>query len=96
MDTNQLDSVVQLIKALSEAEQATVLRLLMQDRSAQTELVGDVEQHLKAYEGQYQMSSEEFHRRFQAGELGDSADFFEWNTYYEMVRDSQLLHQGAA
>jgi hypothetical protein len=96
MDTNQLDSVVQLIKALSEAEQATVLRLLMQDRSAQTELVGDVEHHLRAYEGQYQMSSDEFYRRFQAGELGDSADFFEWNTYYEMARDSQLPHQGAA
>ena len=96
MDTNQLESVVQLIKALSEAEQATVLRLLMQDRSAQAELVGDVGQHLRAYEGQYQMPSDEFYRRFQAGELGDSADFFEWNTYYEMVRDSQLLHQGAA
>jgi hypothetical protein len=89
MDTNQLDLVVQLVKALSQAEQATVLRLLMQDRSAQTELVGDVEQRLRTYEGQYQMSSDEFYRRFQAGELGDSADFFEWNTYYEMLIESQ-------
>jgi hypothetical protein len=89
MDTNQLNSVVQLIKALSEAEQSTVLRLLLQDRSAQTEQIGEVEQHLRAYEGQYQMSSDDFYRRFQAGELGDSADFFEWDTYYEMLMESR-------
>ncbi len=30
------------------------------------------------------MSSAEFMRRFAAGELGDSADMFEWSACYQM------------
>lgn len=31
------------------------------------------------------LSSEYFHQRFQKGELEDTINFFEWNTYYEML-----------
>jgi hypothetical protein len=89
MHTSRLDSVIELIKSLSVEEQATVLRLLMGDSTTEhrsaVEPMGEMEQQIKAYEMQYQMSSDEFYRRFQAGELGDSADFFEWNAYYEML-----------
>lgn len=39
---------------------------------------------LKAFEKNYQMRSEDFYRRFQQGQLGDSADFFEWSAVYAM------------
>lgn len=90
MNIERIDSIVRLIKTLPESEQAVVLHRLMQGQVVQTELVLDLEQHLKALETRYQMSSGEFYRRFQAGELGDAADFFEWNTYYEMLTEARV------
>ena len=34
---------------------------------------------LVEFESQYGLSSEEFWRRFQAGEMNDTADYMEWN-----------------
>jgi hypothetical protein len=31
------------------------------------------------------MSSEQFYKTFEAGELGDDEDFFEWSSLYENV-----------
>ncbi|MFB2924018.1 hypothetical protein [Aerosakkonema funiforme] len=44
---------------------------------------------LKAFESQYQMSSDEFYQRFRSGELGDEIDFFEWSVFYEMWKTAQ-------
>ena len=46
----------------------------------------DLEARLADYERQHQLSSEEFHRRFRAGELGDEMDFVEWSVFYEMYQ----------
>ena len=46
----------------------------------------DLEARLSAYEGQFNMSSEEFYRRFRAGKLGDGMDFVEWSVFYEMYQ----------
>src|SRR5712691_3650696 len=48
-----------------------------------------VQQELAPFERQYGMSSAECHRRFMAGEMGDSADIMEWMGLYEDV----LLYQ---
>jgi hypothetical protein len=90
MNTSRIDSVIELIKSLSVEERATVLHLLMGDRAIPAAPIAEMEQQLRAYEAQYGMSSDEFYRRFQAGELGDSADFFEWNTYYEMLMGDRV------
>ncbi len=44
---------------------------------------------LRAFEERHQMSSELFFERFQRGELGDDADFFEWSAMYDMCRSVQ-------
>ena len=44
----------------------------------------DLEARLADYEKRYDMSSEEFYRRFRTGELGDEMDFVEWSVFYEM------------
>ena len=46
----------------------------------------DLEARLADYEKRYRMSSEEFYRRFRAGELGDEMDFVEWSVFYEMCQ----------
>ena len=55
--------------------------------------IEEVQEELEPFEQQYGMSSEECHRRFMSGELGDAADFIEWMGiydnllfYYERVR----------
>jgi hypothetical protein len=44
----------------------------------------DLQQRLQKFENQYHFSSAEFYAKFQAGTLGDSADFVEWSTFYDM------------
>jgi hypothetical protein len=49
---------------------------------------------LRRYERQYQMTSAEFYRRFQTGELPeDQRDYFDWrvryNTFLRQTTDAQ-------
>jgi hypothetical protein len=52
-------------------------------------------ERLTAFERRYGMTSEDFAARFNAGELGDDADWFEWqyllDAYHETLRQLQLL-----
>lgn len=45
------------------------------------------EHDLRTFEAQYSMDSTTFYRRFEAGELGDAMDFFEWAGLYELRQD---------
>jgi len=45
------------------------------------------EQELREFENRYGMDSAAFYRRFEAGELGDALDFFEWAGLYELCED---------
>lgn len=40
---------------------------------------------LKTFERQFNMPSDQCYQRFNAGELGDSADLFEWVSLYENI-----------
>ncbi|MFB2923122.1 MULTISPECIES: hypothetical protein [Aerosakkonema] len=42
------------------------------------------EQSLSEFERQYNIKSDVFYQRFEAGELGDDIDFFEWSGLYEL------------
>jgi hypothetical protein len=55
---------------------------------------GDLRQlaaRLSTYEQQYGMTSDEFYRRFCAGELGDAMDFVEWGIFWEMYQATEKL-----
>lgn len=45
------------------------------------------EESLAVFEKRYQMPSKTFYARFEAGELGDAMDFFEWSGLYELYRE---------
>ncbi len=52
------------------------------------------EQSLAEFEKRYDMKSDIFYRRFEAGELGDEMDFFEWSGLYELYQDlSSKIHR---
>ena len=48
------------------------------------------ERDLHQFENRYGMESATFHKRFEAGEMGDSMDFFEWAGLYELHQDLRL------
>jgi hypothetical protein len=61
-------------------------RKVASSQEARDEIVlRDLERDLRELEEQYGMPSEEFLRRWQAGELADSADFMDWNALYQMA-----------
>ena len=45
------------------------------------------ERDLREFENRYGMDSAAFYRRFEAGELEDAMDFFEWAGLYELRQD---------
>ncbi len=88
MNQKLVESLAQIILSLSNEE-----RKLLEIQIREPEIpqkMADLEDHLKSFEEKYQIPSKDFYRQFQAGELEDSADFFEWNTYYEMLNCAQV------
>ena len=45
------------------------------------------EDDLREFEARYEMDSKTFYQRFEAGELGDSMEFFEWAGILELRED---------
>lgn len=87
MNQRLVESLAQIILSLSQ-EERQLLETEVQKASIPQEII-DLEKRLKGFEEKYHMPSEHFYQRFQAGELGDSMDFFEWNTYFEMLNAAQ-------
>lgn len=44
---------------------------------------------LSTFETRYGMDSATFYRRFEAGDLGDDMDYFEWSGLWELYQDLQ-------
>jgi len=77
----------------------SVDKIIALERAATERELANLQQRLQAFEARHQMPSEDFYRRFRAGELGDSADFVEWSVFYEMwesVRERLRILQAEA
>ncbi|HOU15842.1 MAG TPA: hypothetical protein PKZ84_22285 [Anaerolineae bacterium] len=68
----------------SDVIDLTVDKMIALERERAERELKEFDIRLKAFEQHYQMRSEDFYRRFQQGQLGDSADFFEWSAVYAM------------
>ena len=66
---------------------AALLRVASSQAARDEAVLRDLERDLSELEQQYEMSSEEFFRRWQAGEMADTADFMDWSALYQMVRE---------
>lgn len=42
---------------------------------------------IRAFEKQYKMESDDFYERFEIGDLGDAADFFEWSGLIDLCQE---------
>jgi hypothetical protein len=55
--------------------------------------LSDILSKIRRFEKQYEMTSEDFYRSYERGEMGDSVDFMEWSSLYDM---SHLLEHHLA
>ena len=71
-----------------EAELSLILDKLLDVTLGQHRLrLEQYERDLREFEERHGMDSATFYRRFEAGEMGDAMDFFEWAGLYELRRD---------
>ena len=54
----------------------------------------DLRTDLQTFEEKYRLSSEEFYRRYERGELGDDEDFMLWAGMIEMLVSNEKRLQG--
>lgn len=87
MDTWQKLEVLKQACA-DEAELDQVVgKLLDLTLGQQRRRLARYERDLQEFEKRYGMDSATFYARFEAGELGDALDFFEWAGLYELRQD---------
>ncbi len=68
----------------SKTVDATIAKLVDMERSRLQAEADSLLEQMGRFEAEYAMTSAEFARRFQAGELGDDADLFEWSALFQM------------
>jgi hypothetical protein len=94
MNTQLVNSLSQIIVTLSSEEKSLLQKQINSPTNFNDDpdilaQIADLENQLKNYEIQYQMSSSEFYQKFRTGELGDEMDFVEWGAFYEMWLSAQ-------
>ena len=72
---------------------AALLKIASSQAARDEVVLRDLERDLLEFEQQYELSSQEFDRRWQAGEMADTADFMDWNALYQMAEQiRERLH----
>ena len=61
----------------------TLNKLIHYQLTKYRENFNQIKRELEKFETHYKMTSSRFYEKFEAGELGDSEDFFEWSSLYE-------------
>lgn len=85
---NTIAEKIHLIESLSPNPSATV-RLLEKVIHCLAEeeyrKLSELRDNLREFEVRYGLDTTEFQQRFNAGELGDNPDFFEWDSLADMT-----------
>lgn len=63
----------------------TMRKLLERQVQEDSEQLDELRAELAGFEAQFGISSAEFYAKYQAGDMGDSADVFEWQALYQMA-----------
>jgi hypothetical protein len=75
----------------SDVIERTLDKLIDLERERVEREYAELTARLLSFEHQYGMPTEDFYRKFEAGELGDSVDFVEWSSMRDL-RESLRNH----
>jgi hypothetical protein len=77
----------------SDLMDRTLAKLLHHEAQQSQALLSQLEADLAEFEQQYNLSSTEFYRQFQAGQIGDDMDYVEWASLVQMAENlKKRLH----
>lgn len=74
---------------VSELMDRTLDKLFSVERAEAQRDVEELHAHLLKLEERFGIASEEFYARFEAGEMGDDADFIEWASFFDMYQNAK-------
>lgn len=74
---------------VSELMDRTLDKLFSVEAAEAQRDVDELRADLIGFEKRFGMASEEFYDRFEAGEMGDDADFIEWASFYDMYQNAK-------
>lgn len=86
---NSFDKLHKLETLLQNGHRSVLIDKTL-DKLAEIELFGlrkelrEVQARIDRFEKQFNMATESFLKKFNAGEIGDEADFIEWFAYSDM------------
>ncbi len=69
---------------VSDLMDRTLYKLFSVEADEERKSIEELRVDLDEFEDRFGMKSSEFYDRFEAGEMGDDADFIEWASYYQM------------
>lgn len=69
--------------------ESTLDKILQREHDQLQSQIARLRDQLAVFEDRYGLTTSEFYERFERGEIGDDADFFEWSATLEMVQDLQ-------
>ena len=83
---SELNRINQLYKAgYHDAFLDNALRKIVERQIARdADDLQKIERRLSEFERQFGLTSDEFWKRYTAGQMGDTADYMEWNAYCKM------------
>jgi len=73
----------------SDVIQRTIDKLIALEQDRVRKELSRLWARLRAFEAQYEMSSDDSYMRYEQGELGDAADFMEWSSFCDMAQSAQ-------
>lgn len=72
---------------VSDLMDRTLTKLLHHEAEQSQSLLSQLKADLAEFEQQYHLSSTEFYRQFQAGQIGDDMDYVEWASLVQMAEN---------
>lgn len=74
---------------VSELMDRTLDKLFSMEAAEAQNDVNSLRADLLKFEERFGIKSEEFYTRFEAGEMGDNADFIEWASFFDMYQNAK-------
>lgn len=86
---SRLERLIRLYESgqVSERMDRVLDKVFAQEAADTLAAIERLDADIGVYEGRYNLSSDEFLRKFQSGSLGDSMDYIEWSSLLLMRED---------
>lgn len=89
--SKRLEQLIRIYESgqVSELMDRTLDKLFSVEAAEAKRDIDELHADLLRFEERFGMESGDFYTRFEAGEMGDDADFIEWASFYDMYQNAK-------